>query len=202
MNKFTIPMLFLSGWVLAACGGSSSMIEEAHVHPNGEMHEEHEGDDHDHDGHDDDGHGHDEPMYTELQEWLDMRLAFDEMPEAPAGMTVSVGVPVSARWSGDIDGTINGSYPQYSHPEIELYLDDEATMHGNVTVDSSETNERELVHHLDGFDVTGSHFASPDDHENRMTGTFYGDDHGTVVGTVNTQIVIGTYRAEHTDHAH
>ena len=30
---------------------------------------------------------------------------------------------------------------------------------------------------------------------NRMTGTFYGEDHGMVVGTVNTEIVIGTYEA-------
>ena len=73
------------------------------------------------------------------------------------------------------------------------------------TAQSSETGDRELVHHLDAFDVTGSYFASPDDHENRMTGTFYGDDHETVVGTVNTQVVIGTYRADHTEdtgHSH
>ena len=202
MTRTTILMLFLSGWVLAACGGSSSHLEMAH--------DDHA---HEHDDDDDHGHGHEAPMYTELQGWLDMRMAFDEMPPVPmppADMTVSVGAPsveasMRMRWSGDIAGTINGSYPEFSDPEIELVLDDEATMHGNVTVDSSETNERELVHHLDAFNVTGSSFASPDDHENRMTGTFYGDDHethGTVVGTVNTQIVIGTYRADHSDHAH
>ena len=203
MNRSTILVPVLSGWVLAACAGSSSTMEEAHEHANGEMHEEHEGEDHghhheEHEG-EDHGHHHDEPMYTELQGWLDMRMAFDPMPEPPGNMMVSVGVPVSARWSGDIDGTMNPSHPEYSHPEISLYLDEEATMHGNVTVESSETNERERVHHLDAFDVTGSSFASPDDHENRMTGTFYGDDHGTVVGTVNTQIVIGTYQAEKTE---
>ena len=78
-------------------------------------------------------------------------------------------------------------------------------MHGNVTAQSSESGNREFVHHLDAYDVTGSTFASPDDDANRMTGTFYGDDHGTVVGTVNTAVVIGTYRAEHTEdtgHSH
>ena len=210
MNRTTILILFLSGWVLAACGGSSSHLEMAHEHADDHAHEHDDDDDHahEHDDDDDHGHGHEAPMYTELQGWLDMRMAFDEMPpmpEPPAGMTVSVGVPMSARWSGDIDGTMNPSHPEFSDPEIALYLDEHATMHGNVTVESSETNDRELVHHLDAFNVTGSSFASPDDHENRMTGTFYGDEHethGTVIGTVNTQIVIGTYRAEHSDHAH
>lgn len=161
-----------------------------------EEHEEHG----DHgDGH---GHGHDHgdaPMYTELDDWLDMRMEFDSMPEPPANMMVSTTTPVSARWSGDIEGTMNPSHPEFSDPEIGLYLDDEATLHGNVTVQSTESTERMLVHHLDAFDVTGSTFASPEDHENRMTGTFYGGDHGTVVGTVNTQIVIGTYQAEKTE---
>ena len=181
MNRTTILMLVLSGWVLAACGGSSSHMEDDH---NGH--------------HGNHGHDHEMPMYTELQGWLDMRMAFDEMPEPPENMMVSVEVPLSASWTGDIDGTINPSHPEFSDPQISLYLDEDATMHGNVTVDSSMTNIRERVHHLDAYDVTGSHFASPDDHENRMTGTFYGGDHGTVVGTVNTQIVIGTYRADNT----
>lgn len=184
MNRSMILTLVLLGWVLAGCSGSSSSVEDAH-------------DDHDEGGHD--GHHHDEPMYTELQDWLDMRATFDSMPEPPDNMMVSVEVPVSARWSGDIEGTMNPSHPEYSHPEISLYLDEEATMHGNVTVESSTTNERERVLHLDAYNVTGPRFESPDDHENRMTGTFYGDDQGTVVGTVNTQIVIGTYQADKTE---
>ena len=172
-----------------------------HGHAAMDDHDEHDDHDHDDDDHDhaDDAHGHghgDVHMFTELADWLQMRMDFDSMPEPPAGMTESVGVPLSARWSGVIEGTINPSHDdEFSDPEIGLYLDEDATMHGNVTMQSSESGHRELVHHLDAYDVTGSTFASPVDHENRMSGTFYGADHGTVAGTVNTQAVIGTFQA-------
>jgi len=159
----------------------------------------HEDEHAEHDDHDDDhGHDHEEEMYTQLEDWLEMRHEFESepMPEAPDNMMVSVGTPVAARWSGDIEGDINPSYPNYTEPEIELILDEHADMHGNVYVHTRDTDEHMRVHHLDAEDVTGSYFESPEDHDNRMTGTFYGDDHGTVVGTVNTAIVIGTYQAE------
>ena len=195
MNRSTILILVLSSWVLAACGGSSFSVEDPH----------HEDDHAEHDDHDDDhGHGHEEEMYEQLQSWLDMRHEFESepMPEPPANMMVSVGTPVAARWSGDIEGTINPSYPDYTDPEIELILDEHADMHGNVYVHTPDSDEHKLVHHLDAENVTGSSFASPDDDENRMTGTFYGDDHGTVVGTVDTAIVIGTYQASKTEDDH
>ena len=198
MNRSTILILVLSSWVLAACGGSSFSTEDPHDHEGDEHAEEHDDDDHDHEH----GHGHEEEMYTQLQDWLDMRAAFDPMPEPPDNMTVSVGTPVTARWSGDIDGTINPSYPDYTDPEIELVLDEHADMHGNVYVHTPDTDDHMLVHHLDAENVTGSSFASPDDHDNKMTGTFYGDDHGTVVGTVDTAVVIGTYQAEKTESTH
>jgi hypothetical protein len=178
---------------------------EEHDENDDHMEEHDENDDHDHDDddHDDDDHGHghgDEHVFTELDDWIEMRMDFDSMPEPPAGMTESVGVPVSASWSGGIEGTINPSHDdEFSAPEIELNLGEDATMHGNVTMQSSESGHRERVHHLDAYDVTGSTFASPDDDENRMTGTFYGADHGTVAGTVNTQAVIGTFQAEKTE---
>ena len=141
-------------------------------------------------------------MFTELGDWLEMRAAFDTMPEAPENMMVSTGTPGPATWEGDIEGTINPSYPDYTDPEIELVLDEHADMHGNVYVDTPDTDDHMLVHHLDAENVTSSSFASPPDDENRMTGTFYGADHGTVVGTVNTAVVIGTYQAEKTESTH
>lgn len=186
MNRSTILLLVLSAWVLAACGSSSTM-EEAHGHDDEHM----EDDDHD----DDHGHGHEEEMYEQLQGWLDMRMNFDPMPQAPQNMMVSTGTPGPASWSGDIDGTINPSYPDYDHPEIELVLDDHLDLHGNVYVDTPDTHGM-LVHHLDAENFSGPTFASAEDDDNRMTGTFYGADHGTVVGSVNTAIVIGTFQAE------
>ena len=117
-------------------------------------------------------------------------------------MMVSVGTPGPATWEGDIEGTINPSYPDYTHPEIELVLDEDLDLHGNIYVHTPDSADHKLVHHLDAENFSGSTFASAADDDNRMTGTFYGDDHGTVVGTVNTAIVIGTYEAEHTDHDH
>ena len=195
MNRSTILILVLSSWVLAACGGSSFSVEDPHHEDDHAEHDDHD-DDHGHDHDDDHGHGHEEEMYEQLQGWLDMRDAFDPMPEPPADMMESVGTPVTASWSGDIDGTINPLYPDYTDPEIELILDEHADMHGNVYVHTPDSDDHKLVHHLDAENVTGSSFASPADDENRMTGTFYGDDHGTIVGTVNTAIVIGTYQAE------
>lgn len=194
MNRSTILILVLSSWVLAACGGSSFSVEEPHEDEHAEEH-----DDHDH------GHGHEEEMYTQLQDWLEMRHDFESepMPEPPANMMVSVGAPpLTASWSGDIDGTINPSYPDYTDPEIELILDEHADMHGNVYVHTPDSAEHKLVHHLDAEDVTSSYFESPEGDDNRMTGTFYGDDHGTVVGTVDTAIVIGTYQAEKAEDDH
>ena len=129
MNRSIILLLGLSAWVLAACGSSTSM-EEAHEDEHEHM-EEHDDHDDDHEGHD---HGH-EAEYTELGDWLQMRMDFDTMPmpQAPANMMESdAAPPESARWSGEIDGTINPSHDEFSDPEIGLYLDDEATMHGNV----------------------------------------------------------------------
>ena len=190
MNRFTILLLGLAALVLAACGSSTSM-EEAHEDEHMEEH-----DDHDH------HHGHEEEEYEQLQSWLDMRMDFDSMPEPPPNMMISTGSPGPATWEGDIDGDINPSHSDYTHPEIELVLDEHADMHGNIYVHTPDSDDHKLVHHLDAENVTGSYFESPADHENRMTGTFYGDDHGTVVGTVNTAIVIGTYQAEHADHDH
>ena len=205
MNRSTILILVLSSWVLAACGGSSFSVEEPHHEDDHAEHDDHD-DDHGHDHDDDHGHGHEEEMYEQLQSWLDMRDDFRSeppMPEPPANMMVSVGTPpVTASWSGDIDGTINPSYSSdYSDPEIELTLDEHADMHGNVYV-HTDSDEHKLVHHLDAEDVTGSSFESPADDENRMTGTFYGEDHGTIVGTVDTAIVIGTYQASKTEDDH
>ena len=198
MNRSTILILVLSSWVLAACGGSSFSVEDPHHKDDHAEHDDHD-DDHGHDHDDDHGHGHEEEMYTQLQGWLDMRDAFDPVVEPPQGMMESVGTPVTARWEGDIVGDINPSYPNYTNPEIELILED-ANLHGNVYVDTPE-EEHKRVHHLDA-NVTGSSFASPDDDDNRMTGTFYGDDHETVVGTVNTAVVIGTYEATPPENGH
>ena len=197
MNRSTILVLVLSSWVLAACGGSSFSEEDPHHE---DEHAEEEHGDHDHD--DDHGHGHEEEEYEQLQSWLDMRMDFDPMPEPPANMMESTGTPGPATWTGDIVGDINPSYSDYTDPEIELVLDEHADMHGNVYVHTPDSDEHKLVHHLDAEDVTGSYFESPEDDENRMTGTFYGDDHGTVVGTVNTAVVIGTYEATQTEDGH
>ena len=208
MNRSTILILVLSSWVLAACGGSSFSVEEPHHEDDHAEHDDHDDDhddDHGHDDDDDHGHGHEEEMYTQLEDWLEMRHEFESapMPDAPDNMMVSAGAPpVTASWSGDIDGTINPSYEDdYHEPEIELNLDEHADMHGNIYV-HTDTDERKLVHHLDAENVTGSYFESPEDHDNRMTGTFYGDDHETVVGTVNTAVVIGTYEATQTEDGH
>ena len=200
MNRSTILILVLSSWVLAACGGSSFSVEEP---PHEDDHAEH--DDHDDDHDDDHGHGHEEEMYTQLADWLHMRHEFESepMPEPPANMMVSVGTPpLTASWSGNIVGEINPSHSEYTNPGIKLTLDEHADMHGNVYVDTPDSDDRKLVHHLDAEDVTGSYFESPADDDNRMTGTFYGDDHGTIVGTVDTAIVIGTYQAEKTEDDH
>ncbi len=192
MNRFTILLLGLAALVLAACGSSTSM-EEAHEDEHME----------EHDDHDDHHHGHEEEDYEQLQGWLDMRMSFDTMPEPPANMMMSAGGPGPATWEGEIDGDINPSYPDYTHPEIELILDDDLDMHGNIYVHTPGSEDHKLVHHLDAEGkVTGPTFASHEDDENRMTGTFYGPDHGTVVGTVNTAIVIGTYEATEHDHDH
>lgn len=193
MNRFTILLLGFAALVLAACGSSTSM-EEAHEDEHMEEHDDHDDDHH---------HGHEEEEYKQLQGWLDMRMSFNTMPEPPANMMMSAGGPGPATWTGDIEGDINPSYPTYTDPEIELVLDDDLDMHGNVYVHTPDSDDHMLVHHLDAEGkVTGPTFASHEDDDNRMTGTFYGEDHGTVVGTVNTAIVIGTYEATEHDHDH
>ncbi len=115
----------------------------------------------------------------------------------PQGMMESVGTPPLLRVGPEtLTARSIPHTPDYTDPEIELILDEHADMHGNVYVHTPDSDDHKLVHHLDAENVTGSSFASPADDENRMTGTFYGDDHGTIVGTVNTAIVIGTYQAE------
>lgn len=196
MNRSTILLLGLAAWVLAACGSSTSM-EEAHE------------DEHDHmEEHDDHGHGHEEPEYEQMADWLQTRMEFDPPQPTPGDMMLemSIGAPGPATWEGAITGHINPYYEEedhggYTHPWIELVLEAGSTnMHANIFVDSNSEDDK-LVHHLDA-NVTGPTFTGSDGHENEMTGTFYGPDHGTVVGTVNTAIVIGTYEATEHDHDH